>query len=282
LTSPKCSIPIEIGIKLHDEDVTGVKDLENIKSIGISSPDNYCYLPLWVDLCFQRAEIFVRPVSKIQKYKWSSKSILEFKEIQMYDCASDDLVSHNWRWVVSNADGGAFCAPNKDQKGVAIFPAWLSYDCLRGSSDMVGKSKKSSLPIDEIDYQMICLSIFSSFSIRNILPEGVEWEVSTVLASDDATMETKIVDGSSLRKHQKKLLGYTLSENEEEDSHMIRSGGRKEVLACDTSTMKVNVRFRCNSENMWTNWILINVEDEDSKNKGKDISLQNEQGKYYH
>lgn len=47
------------------------------------------------------------------------------------------------------------------------------------------------------EYKVISVDIFASFSIRNILPEDIEWEVSNEKLSE-SSVERQIVDGSTL------------------------------------------------------------------------------------
>ena len=264
LSSPMCSIPIEIGIKSCDQNPKNKNRCEEIISVGISTPNKSCYLPLWVDVCFMRADVFIRPVSNFHKYQWSSQSILQFKCV-------DTNGSSTWRWVVSCPQSNIFCAPKDD----GFFPAWLSFDFHEGNSNAIGKSKKpTQIDDDEYCYQMICVRMFSSLSIRNILPEGVEWEVSNELTSESGKKDM-LLDGSILRKKQKQRLDDSFVENEDVENFLIKSGDRKEILTCDISSMKVKVRFRCSSQHVWTDWVsinsnLIDFDEEEAKNTAQE------------
>ena len=62
------------------------------------------------------------------------------------------------------------------------------------------------------EYKVISVDIFASFSIRNILPEDIEWEVSNEKLSE-SSVERQIVDGSTLWR------GYV----EDQDESIIKS-----------------------------------------------------------
>ena len=88
IASPDCGTPIEIGVKQsRNEIVKGVRDvkkaIENeMQSIGFSTVDNPFFLLMWLNICFEEAEICVRPVSagnfNDSVYHRSSTNILKY------------------------------------------------------------------------------------------------------------------------------------------------------------------------------------------------------------
>lgn len=88
IASHNCGTPIEIGVKQsRNEIVKGVRDvkkaIENeMQSIGFSTVDNPFFLLIWLNLCFEEAEICVRPVSagnfNDSVYHRSSTNILKY------------------------------------------------------------------------------------------------------------------------------------------------------------------------------------------------------------
>ena len=202
-----------------------------------------------LDLCFQRAEVFIRPISKHRNYKWSSQKNLEYKCMKDSTILSVDQNNQRWRWILNCPERSVSCSNRQDKlHGIDIFPAWLSFDCLKREKDSVVTSQKS-MNFDDTDneYKVISVDIFASLSIRNILPEDIEWEVSNEKLSG-SSVERQIVDGSTLRR------GYV----EDQDESIIKSGNREEVLSCDLLSMSFKVRFRCKSVFKWTEWVSIN------------------------
>ena len=123
------------------------------------------------------------------------------------------------------------------------------------------------------EYQVISVDIFASFSIRNILPEDIEWEVSNEKLSE-SSVERQIVDGSTLWR------GYV----EDQDESIIKSGNREEVLSCDLLSMSFKVRFRCKSVYKWTEWVSINskaANAEDLNTGNLNSTVESNDGAYY-
>lgn len=254
LTSPMCSIPIEVGVKIYDDDPQeNSEDTSNITSVGFATPETDCFLPLWVDLCFKRAEIFIRPKDDHLGFKWSSEKILEFKGTRNY--VMDRNIPQNWKWFVCNMSGNIICNGN----GANSFPAWLSYEYFDDTKKIDSVPKKNEISSEETEYckYEICLSIFTSLSIRNILPESLEWEVFN---------GKHMIDGSTVRNSK------TIPRKNNFDQKAfseITSGDRVEVLTCDSASMDVKLRFRCSSEKAWTNFLAL-----------KDFELKDGQGKW--
>ncbi len=287
LASSKCSIPIEIGIKLWDDDAIYDYKNEGIKSIGFAAPDRSCYLPLWIDVCFQRAEIFVRPKSNSRSYLWSSQNILEFKCAHTNKSLGGALDRKTWKWIVTGANGSIICySSDTHNQNLTLSPAWFFFEYHHGGLDMSDNPKNSGIPIEdeESDFNMISVNIFSSLSIRNILPESVEWEVAKVKTSRDGK-DYDILDGSTLRNRSLTFCKSSI-ENEDGDSCEIKSGHRKEVLPCNVSSMNLEARFRC-FESEWTEWVRVSInsdqdpasqrdetKDKGSKEKGKYLLIQ--------
>lgn len=275
LASSKCSIPIEIGIKLWDGDAIYDYKNEGIKSIGFAAPDRSCYLPLWIDVSFQRAEIFVRPTTNSRSYLWSSQNILEFKCAHTNKSVGGALDRKTWKWIVTGANGSIICySNNTHSQNLTLSPAWLSFEYHHGGLDMSDNPKNSGIPIEdeESDFNMISVNLFSSLSIRNILPESVEWEVAEVKTSRDGK-NYDMLDGSTLRNHSLTFC-KSFIENEDGNSCEIKSGHRKEVLPCNVASMNLEARFRC-FESEWTQWVSINShqdpasQTDETKDKGK-------------
>ena len=279
LTSSKCSIPIEVGIKLSSTNAKNESEQNETKSIGFSTPDSSFFIPLWIDVCFRRAEIFVRPKSVDKSYNWSSQSILQFEGADLLDQSSN-----GYKWLSSNAHGSVTCDARKNQNNIDNSPAWLSFECDQGKSHSTGKIKKSTSQQedDHNGFQLISISIFSSLSIRNILPEGIHWEVSNCDPSRKES-DRKIIDGSLIRQRFN-------GEDKDISTFEINSGDRIEVLACNISTMNVQAKFRCGSYHKWSDSVDINdktsfemqkyledgkqlIEDKNVLHQGKDFPL---------
>jgi len=274
LISPKCAIPIEFGVLQqtphHTKESEG-KNLIVVKSIGISTPSKGFCLPLWIDLCFQSAEIYIRPFTKCNLYEWCSSSILQFSRLNSKDSSSLSLTPDIWTWTIRDSNCSVVCEPSKKgaQDDELRFPAFLSFDCIDKRLMSTKKQlKKGALTENDVEisngYQIICLNFFSPLSIRNILPTSVDWEVSNCITTATSKV-IKLVDGSSIRKNQnRETMTEALSPGE--CNFMIPSGGGEEVLSCNIFTMTIQVRFRCTFDQSWSSWVLLNPESSEYDN----------------
>eukprot|EP00957_Ditylum_brightwellii_P028379 2142919-Ditylum_brightwellii.AAC.1 len=114
---------------------------------------------------------------------------------------------------------------------------------------------------------ILCMSIHSSFSLRNMLPIDIEWQVADAPPGGLQAMENpSLLDGSSLRRRQQQRYGsIPLSQvNDSElntlDPGILKSGLSAEVFSCNFSFMMVHARFRCNAgTGPWTEWAPITL-----------------------
>ncbi len=264
LTAPRCSIPIEIGVKVYDDGLlNGEGNTSKITPIGFATSENECHLPLWIDLCFLRAEVYIRPKGDKYGFRWSTEKILEYK-IVGGDDHLDSKIPQNWKWSVCKLPGNTMCEPDQTDIIANMFPAWLAYEYLNEAKTMNTKSKRNESGNEYTDSEfnnyVICLSIFTTLSIRNILPESLEWEVLN---------DKCVIDGTSTRNNNNSLVtGHHHSD--QEFSSMIKSGDNIEVLACDIVSMNTKLRFRCGSGHAWTEFLVMK-DFEVAENEGKEV-----------
>lgn len=102
IDSTSCKIPIEVGVMqfsnasfiketaILEQDTNGSYGIEiaiafgdgNIQKIGVSTPEKPFFIPLWIDLQFRDTQIFIWPLSNInkEKYRWSLYNILHYSQ----------------------------------------------------------------------------------------------------------------------------------------------------------------------------------------------------------
>ena len=155
------------------------------------------------------------------------------------------------------------CKPDRAGTEANAFPAWLSYEYLnevRQINTKSGRNENGNYHTDaEFNNYVICLSVFTSLSIRNILPENLEWE---------AMNDEVVIDGSYMRNKSNQLV-IGNDHLDEEVNSMIKSGDKIEVLTCDIVSMNVKLRFRCSSGHAWTEYLVMK-DYEVPENEGKE------------
>lgn len=248
---------------------------DSVQTIGIACPGSPCFLPLWLDLQFEVASVFVRPASQDMNssdnhlYAWSSSSILDFRH-----WSDQDL----WGWKDLVGSGVVRCAPTLLMQG-ELLPAYLSFSCAHsknatdsGATTPANLKGTEAIEGDNKDtIESISVVIGTTLSLRNMLPAPIEWEVSNRCGSDDSER----LDGSFLRYLQIQKYGSapftsppTASPNGSASSNCyLHSGAGAEVFACDASSYKeeIRIRFKCGSViDDWTDWVAINIENDDN------------------
>ena len=259
ISSPSCGLPIEIGVKRHDgfnqnseesaED-KGAFVHNQISPIGISTSRDPFYLPLWIELSCEKAEIYIRPsssfaVTEMDIFQWCSKRILLFDR-------------RNMDWDVEDSQHNVCCRLNPNFEDNYFQPVWLSYSCLRDESNerrdiRYGKSEKYEY-VQSPQVESLSIRIFSNLSLRNVVPEDIEWEISCTQNGKSASL----LDGSNVRKLQKRKYGFSMHQLAQEgDEYMLCSGHGTDIFACESSVMNIRARFRCTTEKEWTHWISL-------------------------
>ena len=300
IASVGCGVPIEVGIKHYastahvGDNSTGsnasVKEIASssmnknadfgpVRRIGVARAGSPCFLPLWLDLQFEVASVFVRPSSRDANksgaclYAWSSSSILDFRQWS----SQEDV----WGWKDRVSSGVVRCAPTRPSEGGTL-PAYMSFACGQSHNAIDGpvtSARTSSVvettePIDRATQdamKSISVIIGSTLSLRNMLPAPIEWEVSNGHGSAER------LDGSLLRYLQLQKFGSTpfasstqttsdsAPKTFKEDSNChLHSGAGAEVFSCDASSNSaIGIRFKCGSVvDDWTEWVEVNLFDD--------------------
>lgn len=300
IASVGCGVPIEVGIKHYastahvGDNGTGsnasVKEIASssmnknadfgpVRRIGVARAGSPCFLPLWLDLQFEVASVFVRPSSRDANksgaclYAWSSSSILDFRQWS----SQEDV----WGWKDRVSSGVVRCAPTRPSEGGTL-PAYMSFACGQSHNAIDGpvtSARASSVvettePIDRATQdamKSISVIIGSTLSLRNMLPAPIEWEVSNGHGSAER------LDGSLLRYLQLQKFGSTpfasstqttsdsAPKTFKEDSNChLHSGAGAEVFSCDASSNSaIGIRFKCGSVvDDWTEWVEVNLFDD--------------------
>jgi len=310
VASVGCGVPLEVGIKHYASTVTrggkygidaGGDDaavkvdgascsrksaaFDSVRSIGIACPGSPCFLPLWLDLQFEVASVFVRPASYDMNksgaclYTWSTSSILDFRQWS-------DKEKVLWGWKDRVGSGVVRCGPTLTSKG-EVLPACLSFSCARSNNAVDGnipptRTSSNFESTEAIDrdsrdaMESICVVIGATLSLRNMLPTAIEWEVSNRLGSDSEQL-----DSSSLRYLQTQKYGLTPfasllkskrvsttdSPNDDASTSLyLHSGAGAEVSSCDASSTReeIRIRFKCGSVvDDWTEWVAVNVKEDE-------------------
>ena len=301
IASIGCGIPLEVGIKHYASalnnadrrfgDGTGGSNaiigadgansstnssFDSVQVIGSARPGSPCFLPLWLDLQFEVASVFVRPASQDMNssdshlYAWSSSSILDFRH-----WSNQDL----WGWKDRVGSGVVRCAPTSTLPTQGeLLPAYLSFSCAHsknatdsGTTTPANLTGTEAIDGDSNDtMESISVVIGTTLSLRNMLPAPIEWEVSNGCGSDDSAR----LDGSFLRYLQVQKYGsapFTSSSMASPSGSAscdfyLQSGAGAEVFACDASSKEedIRIRFKCGSVvDDWTDWVAINIESDD-------------------
>ncbi len=307
IESSSCKIPIEIGVMQYsktsistntavlDQDCHGSDGIEitpafgddDIKIIGVSTPTDPLYIPLWIDLQFRDAQIFLRPLtkhheasnthSKNKKYHWSLYGILHYSHSDNKDMGGENLLSKdkcdtkklanqatNWFWSVFDSKQTLCCYPEESFTHDST-PAWLLQSLSIGdfvtlNSDAI----RSNLPKS----QTITVSIRPLFTLRNVLPVGIEWEIR--------------VSQMQREKQSEQNLNFS-SFRDISDQSILHPGQGLDILNCNLSSSSI-IQFRvrlvkCAAWSEYANIHLSNYSSsENRQTKVKGESIGNHEG----
>ena len=246
VSSRLCGIPIEVGVRQNDN--------EDLKLIGISSSSNVCFLPLWLQLSFKPAKIYVRPQSRSSSFKWSNLGIMYLQKL-----AIGNSGSHLWTWTLSNEATNIKCEATSDSRHPS---ALLSYECIYEIPSLATYiSGDVFLPdYPDHEYHIKCVDICSTLSLRNILPVSLQWEIVQVDASNRIATEI-VKDGSSMHRGGTWTVPTDELESQhlnEEDHVAILPGHAIDIFSSDIATMNIGLRIRCESDDEWSACVPIN------------------------
>jgi len=294
-----------------------------IVPLGIAKPHFPYYLPLW--LCVDRQiTIYIRPkgMMKGNKYfenakssktldhdkhsvenffSWSKEGILEFS------CDTNESkssIEREWKWkqIASKTDpiklSTVKCYPiNASEYMKPVFFACTGI--LDGQRKLVHpvveehnekkkkiRFKEETIVFDDVD-KMLSISIGSCFTLRNLLPIPIEWEVAILSELDEEESNTiETLDGSYIRNLQyiqyggiplaapetratQKYLAHedfrsSASANTILSPGSLESGEGAEIFPCNMSNMTIHARFRCQEKNCsWTDWVIMSFYSEE-------------------
>lgn len=251
VTSPRCGVPIEVGVKYMGEKMEGLTpNHHEIASVGTSSSSTVCYLPLSLQLNFKTVEVFVRPYSTSTSFNWSNNSILRFEKSLT---TSQHKTNALWSWTLFDHSTSISCEPVSSSHGCS--KVYLSYEC-HYESPSLSTQISEDFYLDECpeyEYQMKCIDICPVLSLRNVLPISLEWEI----VSGDILDNPVPLDGSLFREGNCPLeLSRDGSSNLE--PFLISPGYGVDVFACDLATMNLGIRVRCDKESEWSGCVPIN------------------------
>ncbi|KAL7473779.1 hypothetical protein ACHAXS_014457 [Conticribra weissflogii] len=257
-----CGPIIEVGIKFprNDEQLCN-----EIQPIGVTV-NNKFHMPIWVESCLCPASIYVRPIARRQKgstphsiYEWCNLPILELAEVGrnlVNTEFSRRVIEVQCRWMTEvNILGGVYCPLSRDNENF-LRPIWMtcSFSQEMAENDR-NYNEDDSIRMRE-NTSSISLSIWSTMTVRNMLPCSVEWEVTTDLNSS-------ILDGSELRHEQWLFHGITpLSSRATLSSRSNLQCGKSVEIFAETSFDKYfYARFKCivRDCSFWSEWVKIGV-----------------------
>lgn len=231
IVSPRCSIPIEIGVKDSREKES---DEHSVISLGTSTCSTDCFLPLGLELNGHCAKIFVRPAS-CNEYEWSDNSILHLHK----ESSASNSVSE-YRWKPSEKTTMIIC------RSSSLSPIYLSSQCLLNSDDNVSKDALSESSVMSV----LCIEVLCNLRIRNGLPTCLEWEISDMKSHISSSSHVPTLNGSYHNDPLYESLNLVAS--------ALESGDSKDVFNCDLTTMNLSLRVRSDKDHKWTEWIPIN------------------------
>ena len=211
-----------------------------------------------------------------------------FLGIEKYDNLKHRNLVMKWRQTCGNNaesnSGKVCCIPKSVENG--LLPAWLS--CIGNKETSITtisesysedqsnkhkvKSKDERKNKDTNAY--VNVSVGSTLTLRNLLPEDIEWEVICSGCEPSNSDQSVLLDGSSVRKGR---CSESDIHNEEKDAQCsLKSGSGIEVFSCDVSNMNVYARFKLiPSLGNWSEWAYLNLTDQYQPNK----SLKSKPGK---
>ena len=270
-------------------------------------------------------------------YQWSVDGILEFTDGRnIVKEVKENKKFWKWRQIKSEYDSRnkmnlskVSCNPSGMEASQYLQPAIffctgiterkkdssLSAQYMKDNNG-VKRSKMISSDNDSIDEnEILCVTVGSSLSLRNLLPMGVDWEIATFSQSE--ADPTKYLDGSQMRKDQLKIFGCiplaspdnsnceqiceevastsnvsgnTKRRNYNEEK-VLESGFGVEIYSCDVSNMTTYIRFRCkNPSSLWSEWVLMKYpyddhnrcDDVSATSKGNVVGSDNSNTAYFH
>lgn len=231
IVSPRCLIPIEIGVK----EIRGKEsDESNITSLGTSTCSTDCFLPLNLELSDNRAKIYIRPAS-CNEYEWGESSILHLHK----ESSSTSNSVNDYRWKPSEKSTMNVCRSSGHS------PIYLSSQCLFHSDDILSNDAVYDPSITSV----LCIEVLSNLNVRNGLPTCLEWEISHMRSHMHSSVHAS---GSHNNDSLYESLHSTAS--------VLESGDSIDVFNFDLTRMNVSLRVRCDKNHKWTEWIPINHE----------------------
>ena len=261
VSSPRCGIPIEVGVRrIQEISQEGHQNYDEIESVGTSSSSNVCYLPLWLQLSFKATEVFIRPLSKSNSFQWSTTSILRLEKLTFTTSLTHQRSNYLWSWTLSDHSTSITCEP------VNTFhshpSAFLSYECIYETPSLSTQvSDDFYLPeFPDHEYQMKCIDICSILSLRNVLPTSLEWEIVEAGTLNHVANSVPL-DGSFIRSGDTQLFFKregTRDGMNGVDPIPIPPGHGTDVFACDLATMNIGIKVRCDADSEWSECVPIN------------------------
>jgi len=144
-----CGPAFEIGACLSNDQDECISDKREMIPIGTTSRDEVFYLPLWIETCFCRVDVFVRPFTRDGStenegqrsvYRWSAFPVICLKEIGW----NADATEVNYSWVtkksVSSLEGVSCPLKTTITNESGYHPLWLKCS-----------SSKESLKYERLD-----------------------------------------------------------------------------------------------------------------------------------
>jgi len=137
-----CGPAFEIGACLSNDQDERIFDKREMISFGTTSKDEAFYLPLWIETCFCRVDVFVRPFigdgsteneGERSVYRWSTFPVICLKEIGWNADATE--VSYSWvtKKSVSSLEGVSCPLKTTITNESGYHSLWLKCSCSKES-----------------------------------------------------------------------------------------------------------------------------------------------------
>lgn len=217
-----CGRPFEVGVRFPD-DPDG-----QITTIGTTANNNTYHLPIWVESCFCPVDIVVRPSTA--NHNWSTFPVLCL--VENYWSADATEVYYKWATeMMASTLGGVSCSLNTEGDQTHHHPVWLTctFDNTSGQKNESQHESEATTTV----------TIWPALTIRNLLPCGVEWEVSTDGSG------SSVFDSSSARTCHR-------------SRSFLQCGGAVEVYTRDSLDNYTHARFKCvlTKKCNWSEWLV--------------------------
>jgi len=182
-----CGSAFEIGACLSNDQDERISDKREMISIGTTSKDEVFYLPLWIETCFCRVDVFVRPFTRDGSaenegqrsvYCWSAFPVICLKEIGWNADATE--VSYSWvtKKSVSSLEGVSCPLKTAPANESGYHPLWLKCSSSKESLKYERlDDNKAEISLSDADSDghlslkfKTSVIIWSAITIRNMLP----------------------------------------------------------------------------------------------------------------